>query len=336
LDIPTGNSVMEYSLREQNESRLCVIRTGFTGRELLKKLGLRHVRNVREKRGEVVFCTDKDSDVDERKYCFKYGLEERCRDRFKKEFRAIKFLFPVLKKLSFRTLQIPEVIRYSDSPGDKIKWILFRDHGPAFPWSEDIQENHIWVGKAMDLSSVPKIVSVLADLKCVDVKDLPFFVKKRNLGEWLAKFERHLKGKPPFIERPELDRTKTIVEKNLLLFNESDFILNPGDFYPRNLVSFENKIVALDWESVHTEPVEGIVAHLWMLMWNNPAWQRCLIKETQKHFRLKPRVFQTILLAKTFTQIYEVWPRNWEEAREKQIDYARQALDLGYVKAMLR
>jgi hypothetical protein len=308
----------------------------FPVEQLLKKLSLRHVRDAREKRGKVVFCTDKDSNVDEAKYCFKYGLEEQYRDRLKKEFRATKFLFPVLKKLSFRTLQIPEVIRYSDSPGDKIKWILFRDHGSAFPWSEDIRENRIWGGKAMDLSSVLKIVSVLTDLESVDIKDLPSFVKKRNLREWLAKFEKCLRGKPPFIDKPELDQAKVIVEKNLDLFNECDFVLNPGDFYPRNLVSFENKIVALDWESVHTEPVEGIVAYLLMLMWNNQPWQHSLIKEAQKHFRLDPRVFQTILLVKVFTLAYEVWPRCWEEVRETQINYLRQSLDLEVVKAMLK
>jgi len=308
----------------------------FPVEQLLKKLSLRHVRDAREKRGKVIFCTDKDSDVDEAKYCFKYSFEEQYRDRLKKEVRAIKFLFPALEQLSFYTLQIPEVIRYSDSPGDKVKWILFRDHGPAFPWSENIRENRIWGGKAMDLSSVPRIMSVLTDLESLDTKNLPSFVKKRNLKEWLAKFEKRLRGKSSFIDRPELDQAKVIVEKNLDLFNECDFILNPGDFYPRNLVPLNNKIVSLDWESVHTEPAEGMIAYLLMLMWNNQPWQHSLIKEAQRHFRLDPRVFQTILLVKAFTLVYEVWPRCWEEARETQINYLRQSLDLEVVKAILR
>lgn len=304
--------------------------------ELLGKLNLRYVRDEREKRDRVIFCAGRDSATDKPQYCLKYCPEEKYGDRLKNEFRVTKFLFPVLEQLSFRTLRTPEVIRYSDSPGDKIKWILFRAYGTHLPWSEDFQQKWIWGGKAIDSSWVPKIVSALTDLKSIDIKDLPSFVKKRNLREWLAKFEKRLKGKPAFIDRPELDRAKAIVEKSLPLFNESDFVLNPGDFYPRNLVPFSNKMVLLDWESVHTEPVEGIAAYLWMLMWNNRPWQHSLIKKAEKHFRLDPQVFQTILLAKTFAQIYEIWPRHWKEARERQIAYFRKSLDLGYVKALLR
>jgi len=37
------------------------------------------------------------------------------------------------------------------------------------------------------------------------------------LKGWLANFEECLKGKPSFIDRPELDQAKATVEKNLPL-----------------------------------------------------------------------------------------------------------------------
>ena len=165
--------------------------------------------------------------------------------------------------------------------------------------------------------------------------------KKEESQELVKKFFCQIKRNEVFFPERDLERKiKLIIESNLKVFEKSKVMLNSGDFYPRNFIPYRNKIVLVDWESALVEPLEGLAAYLWMLMFGNPRWQKKLIKMVRENFGINYEVFQLMLLTKAFDETYlwkEIDAKNdsLKTAREKMISHVYLALTAEGIRNIL-
>lgn len=304
-------------------------------KSLLLRYSLTYVEDRRAKPRKIIFVKDEKG----REYCLKFGLERKYRGRLRTEIRKVNSLFPAIQNLKFKTLVIPKIIKISDSRSF-FPWILFKDYGNVFPWIERKEFKKFLGGKAVPLNLVPKIISLLSDLRSINIS-FPRCIKKRNLRCWLESFPVKLKKVKRFFPEKDFKRKiELIIGSNLKVFEKSQVMLNGGDFYPRNFISYRNKIVLIDWESALVEPLEGLVAYLWMLMFGNPRWQRELIRTAGENFKINRKVFQLMLLTKAFDETYlwkEVDSKNdsLKTAREKMISYVYLVLTEKGIKNIL-
>lgn len=304
-------------------------------KSLLLKYSLVYTEDRRVKPRKIIFVRDKKG----RKYCLKFGLERKYRGRLRTEIRKVNSLFPLIQNLKFKTLIIPKIIEISNSRSS-FPWILFKDYGNTFSWTERKEFKKFLGGKAVPLNLVPKIISLFRDLQSINT-NFPAHIRKRNLKSWLENFSVKLKQVKCFFPEKDFKRKiELIIKNNLKVFEKSRVMLNSGDFYPRNFIPYRNKIVLIDWESALLEPLEGLVAYLWILMFGNPKWQRKLIKMTKENFGINYRVFQAMILTKAFDETClwkKVNPKNdsLKTAREKMISYVYLALNEKGIKNIL-
>lgn len=293
---------------------------------LLLRLELVCINDNRAKPRKIIFVEDKKG----AKYCLKFGLERKYCGRLQNEIQKVTALFPLIQGLDFKTLVVPQVIKVSGGKS-QFPWILLKDYGNSLPWSEKEQSKNILGGKGVPLNLIPKIISLLHDLQSVDII-LPRYIKKRNLKNWLKNLPVKVRGVKCFFTEKDLEqKIRILVEKDLKVFRDSKVMLNSGDFYPRNFIPYRDKIVLIDWESALVEPLEGLIAYLWMLMFGNPRWQKKLLEETRANFKIDPKIFQLMLLTKSFDEVYLWRKRNTQKdylktARNAMISYTYLAL----------
>lgn len=76
-------------------------------------------------------------------------------------------------------------------------------------------------------------------------------------------------------------------------------MLSNGDFQFRNFIEKSaNKSAVIDWDEAKfsSYELEHCVAYQWMLMWNNPSWQRVFLSEAKQRFSMDKYRFRSLLL----------------------------------------
>jgi hypothetical protein len=109
---------------------------------------------------------------------------------------------------------------------------------------------------------------------------------------------------------------------------ERCFIGN-GDFQFRNFIEKESgQVVLVDWEGARLSAFEPeyCIAYQWLLMWNNPEWQREFLRHAIEKFSLAAERFRSVLLLASLRQATMIW-YDIPELRQIQLDYFIQALE---------
>ena len=83
--------------------------------------------------------------------------------------------------------------------------------------------------------------------------------------------------------------------------------LGNGDFQLRNFVERpDGRIALIDWDAARlsTFEAEHCVAYQWLLMWNNPAWQRAYLDGARRRLGLRAERFRAVLLIDVLKQAF--------------------------------
>ena len=91
-------------------------------------------------------------------------------------------------------------------------------------------------------------------------------------------------------------------------------IFNNGDFYPRNLIKFADRMVLIDWEyrpgyrNSYVDYLVNVAAFAFVHMWSNSPWQKEFVRRVREKFDIEPDDFRSAVLIKSFEQA-DFWRR---------------------------
>ena len=302
--------------------------------ELLEHLKLRALDAIK---WNLLACVPAGAESTEPTVVLKFGSEPRKTESIEYEIRIIRDVLPTVERDEFERLVLPEYL--DDGQFEDIRWMTAR-FLPGRPlvhdWSESSRKPEIWGGRGIDVGTAALAVGVLRDLRSVDIRSLPAFVRRFDFARWLQEFGAKsetmiAKG---FLERPAVAAAVNILTSAASRQYEGSMFTN-GDFYPRNFILSENgKITVVDWVG-GIDPWEFVAMYAWMMMWGNPQWQIAYLREIIEHFPLDVTEMRIGLLVRAFEQAY-FWRDAAEDrigpARNQMLAYFQEALDEDYLR----
>lgn len=238
-----------------------------------------------------------------------------------------------LESSKYKKLVIPKYIDHGTM--EERKWVLLEyltgsDYNSK--WNEHLPE--ISGGRAIGLDTVNVFLDLVGDLTSIDVsgyvnnpieKVLPdkiFAQYKQSTGTLLGK---------NWITQSQANQGEDLINR----FAESlqaEFQISNGDFQFRNFIDLsDGKVGVIDWEGCRLSnfELEHMIAYQWILMWNNPMWQKKLIQEATKRLVLDKGRFQCVLLFDALNQAAD-WSNDSNIGRI-QADYFINSLNQDYI-----
>jgi hypothetical protein len=251
-----------------------------------------------------------------------------------KEFLVCVGLLPSIGEKyasSFDLLEIPEVLRIDECAG-RHGALFFREYGGQKyddKWSEQSG------GSALGMELSSEMARLIGDFRKVDINwVLRHPVGKRigeasfDLQDWLRSFrDRKSLANGLGISDDELRSAGELVSGG---FESTERIFSDGDFYPRNLIKLERRIVVIDWEYrpgarvCFVDYLPNVAAFAYVHMWNNPQWQSVFLRHVQNSFRVTAEDLRKAILIKSFEQA--VYWKDHPTLASPQADLFRAAL----------
>ncbi len=230
--------------------------------------------------------------------------------------------FSVMKDFRFFRLCLPAVFgmgRYNN----RFDWVLYKYYdGKRYKWSEKNDDEDIIGGKAVPVATATEMAMMICDLAQVPVLKFSKKVLTKNYIIDLEEIKKQLKDTN--IEGISNEQLKNAVEQ-LEAFYEKKlptlYVIQNGDFYPRNMVKMQESIVLIDWESVGITTVEEVIAYAHMLMWNNPKWQEAFLSEVRALLDVREEWLQKMQLYCTLKQMIF-----WAEDPKEKLGQAQEAM----------
>ncbi len=221
-------------------------------------------------------------------------------------------LLPAIYKrygTAFALLEIPEVLHSDMKVGDH-GTIYFRDYRGE-KYDHGWNEGDCGAGLGTELSS--EMVQLLEDLRQIDVDWLlsPAVGKGMTLPafdfqDWLLSFQ---KRKSPALGLGISDNEFKQAEEFIKgAFQLRRRIFSNGDFYPRNLIKFPDKVVVVDWEywpghrACLVDYLVNVAAFAFIHMWGNSLWREEFVRHLKKTFEIKSDDLRNAVLIKSFEQ----------------------------------
>jgi hypothetical protein len=200
------------------------------------------------------------------------------------EFLVSACLLPSVREKyssSFDLPEIPEVLRIDESLGPH-GTVFFREyHGQKYNdrWSEQMG------GSALGTELSSEMVRLIEDFRKIDIDWVSGHLVGKRVSEvsfdlqcWLRSFrDREPLALSLGISDGELRRAERLIGEG---FGLTDRILCNGDFYPRNLIKTEQRMVVVDWgywpgnRACFIDHMPNVVAFAFVHMWNNDEWQK--------------------------------------------------------------
>jgi hypothetical protein len=302
--------------------------------ELLDRLQLRVVDAVT---WNVLACVEADDPGNEPTLVLKFGDDARKSEIIAYESRVLSQVLPIIDQTLFERLVLPEYVK--DGTSDGVRWMLMRyikGKPLVHQWSEMTSDAERLGGRKIDPAVGAIAVDVLRDLRSVDIKDLPKFVRRFDFAAWLMTFSEKSADlvKRGLLEQETVDAAEKLFSSKVVRRYEGSMFTN-GDFHPRNFIFLpEGKIAVVDWTG-GIDPWEFAAMHAWLLMWGNPAWQQTYVGQLQRHFPVDINEMQIGLLVKSFDAVQR-WRSLPEDhvgaARTQMIAYFRQCTDADFVR----
>jgi hypothetical protein len=233
------------------------------------------------------------------------------------EFAVCTELLPAIRERyqsSFDLLEIPEVIGYDKQFGPH-GLVAFRDYdGKKYDdlWSER-QEHQALGGRALGTELCSDMDRLINDFRRIDLDWLcehrvgsQAWDSRFSIGRWIDSLRASRAAAIGIgISEEELRRTEEFVGEG---FAFTDQIICNGDFYPRNLIRLEHRVVVVDWGSWNgyrvcfVDYLVNFAAFAVLHMWNNEEWQRKFLSLVRNRFGAAPRDLRKALVVKSFEQ----------------------------------
>lgn len=185
-------------------------------------------------------------------------------------------LLPRWSDLSFRRLALPRWLDGGTSP-EVGPWMIARwiEPGlPPFAWHE--WRSALAGGRALDEGAVAEAAGMIADLALIDPGNVRGVTPKRearSAAKAVARAQAHgILGKEHGARALEL----------LQKVRPGPLRVSNGDFQFRNFIRVSAERTALvDWSDATVSPweLERCAATLWLLLWNNEACRRALVRD---------------------------------------------------------
>jgi hypothetical protein len=224
-------------------------------------------------------------------FLVKVAIDKDETDRINKEHANLKEInrYLMLKKPSLPHTLIPTIIDYQNRPN--YTFLVLPYYDSAYAYSEIQTEIAFYGGHALSLSLIEPLIKVLLDLTKAEFGTL-------NLEHWhldKANSDYQITSGalwPVF----NLSHIKNELDSLIKTIPDAIFLQKPslsnGDFYFRNLISYQQKTVLVDWESARVTIPEETAAYLWVLTFNNPLWQQAWTKAILETKLINPKVYR--------------------------------------------
>lgn len=302
--------------------------------ELLDRLQLRVVDAFK---WNTLACAPTDQSDAEPTVVLKFGATPAKSELLDYEMRVLRDVLPSLDQELFERLTFPELVAHGVH--EELRWMTTRfikGRSLVHDWSEYSFKSALLGGKAIGTDTARIAVDVLRDLRSVDIRMLPAFVRRFDFVRWLEDFglkSETLVAKG-LAERRTVDAASRLFAKIGVRRYEGSMFTN-GNFYPRNFIMLgDGKVALVEWVG-GVDPWEFVAMHAWLLMWGNPQWQIAYADQIKKHFPVDIAEMQTGLLVKSFELAYR-WRDLPEEnvglARSQMLAYFHECLDEDYVR----
>jgi len=257
----------------------------------------------------------------------------------REEFLVCTELLPAMRErygTTFVLLEIPEVLRSDKSVG-QYGTVYFRHYdGEKYNgrWSEQPGEHT--GGRALGTELSSEMVQLLKDLQEIDVGWLLslYPIGKSlersafDLRGWLSSFERQrIPAVGMGISGDELMQAQEFVSGGFQLTRR---IVSNGDFYPRNLIKLQKRIVLADWgywtgyRACFVDQLVNVAAFAFIHMWNNVPWQREFVRHIRETFDIAWDDIRRAVLIKSFEQAM-FW-RCIPQLAQPQVNHFKMAL----------
>ncbi len=233
---------------------------------------------------------------------------------------------------SHRRLVIPSYEHHGFAPGlghyVVTDWLDGRDFNDRWDeWKPDIAG-----GRSIQHDTINIFVELIEDLMGIPAEDLVAIGLSKRDPESTEELINECLGvaiDDGTLSSDQCKQATRIAQPLLEGFHEGRLMLSNADFQLRNFVEISPTQTGLvDWDTACASnfELENCVAYQWILMWNNPPWQRSLLREARARFEIERTKFRGILMVRALIQAMTTW-RKSGDIRQHQIDYLIGTLD---------
>jgi len=170
-------------------------------------------------------------------------------------------------------------------------------------------------GRGIELGMMPGLLTAIEELRDLDVAqfaDPPGPSLRR--GSPLA---------IPKVALPELvdaglirERDRSRIMQLLTPFDEcaahEPLMLTNADLQFQNLVWLaDGRLAIIDWDGagISSFEVEHCMSYQWLLMWNNPEWQRAFMRAASARFDIRPHRLRAVMLRSAIILVLMLRPK---------------------------
>jgi hypothetical protein len=247
-------------------------------------------------------------------------------------------LLPALSHIKFRRLAVPQFIESGEEKGVG-HWVVTEWlDGRTFHDRWDERHPNTSGGRAIPLDTTTLVLDLVADLASINPAshDATAHLCRRTADEVTGTVERKLVAVRDdgqvHVTPAQETLARELIQPLIDSVNTGRVTLSNGDFYFRNFIELPaGRVAVVDWDSTRlsTFEVEHCVAYQWMLMWNNPPWQRAFLDEAKSRFELDRDRFRAVLLLDTLTQVV-FWKGQDPYLMQIELDYFLNSLSDSY------
>lgn len=258
-----------------------------------------------------------------------------------KEFLLCACLLPAIREKyhsSFSLLEIPEVIRIDECAGTHGTVFLREYDGQKFNdrWSEQPGARQ-WGGAALSTELTSEMVVLIEDFRKIEIDWLargPVGQRIReasfHLQNWLTSFRDRWPAALGWgISQRQLECAEELVGQGFTLPGQ---VFSNGDFYPRNLIKTEQRIVLVDWaywpgyRACFIDHLPNVVAFAVIHMWANRPWQAEFLRHAANTLGIGADDLRKAILIKSFEQA-AFWHQGRPDLVGPQMELFKMALE---------
>jgi len=210
----------------------------------------------------------------------------------------------------FTLLQLPEYTTIDAENG-----IVIMPFYDGRDYHESWDSDGLYGGAHMKLELVKEMAQIVYDFSKINI-DIPIkYLNECQVAnfqfdfiKWKERFanKASILQQKGWISQEDTDKANGLLKDG---FWRSKLIFNNGDYYPRNILSLEKRIVVVDWQTWSEnyraniiDYIENVAAFAFIHMWENHLWQIEFLKGVREYFRMDFEDLRRAILIKSFEQ----------------------------------
>ena len=236
---------------------------------------------------------------------------------------------------SFRRLIIPEVVEtrlWGAGLGGFV--IMSWEEGRNFNDRWDERKPETLGGKSIGLYTTDLIVELLSDLGRINATEVDLEESGFATMQEQLQFYSETAVNIGSITRHQAEESRRLFEP-ISGIRGLPARVSSGDFQLRNFIEVGlGRTAVVDWDDAVKSPyeLENCVAYQWLLMWNNPEWQRLFLKKCQRQLGISKSCFRAMLALNTLRQSL-TW-KDSDYLSRQQISYFVNLLKPAYFDSL--